>query len=220
MKSSEWVAVLIAGLGILGTLCAAAIAQVGEARRAQRATSAEAMRRHQDREDALAREAREALRGDYREVLRFLTRTRLFVMTLRRHLTGLEEWAASASDDSREVEDLEARSKILRLRLLEELPDVQSLVGVWAPASLLETFDEIYEFAPKISAVVTVAVHLKVSGRRSPEAMAEAVKAVDQLLDLLNQARINSGGCARTDRVYVTPAAARPTAMRQVSAFA
>lgn len=149
MDSTDAVAIVIAGLGIAGTLGGTLLAQLGEARRANRSSDAETIRREQDRQDALARERREALRNDYREIIRFVTRTRLFVMVLRDRLAGLEAYSASASDDSREVEDLEARSEMLRLRLLEELPDVQSLVGVWAPRSLLEIFDRIYAAGPK-----------------------------------------------------------------------
>lgn len=189
MDSSEWVAIVIAGLGIAGTLGGTFLAQIGEARRARRADQADAARREQDRQDTLDRERREAIRTDYREVLRFVTRTRLFVMVLRDRLAGLEPYSASASDDSREVEDIEARSEMLLRRFLEELPDVQSLVGVWAPESLLEIFDEIYDAGPKIRALVTVSLHLTFDGHRYAEGISEAIQAIERVLDLLNEAR-------------------------------
>lgn len=180
---------LIAALGILGTLGGTVVAQVGEAKRAKRAAQAEVVRRSQDRQDALDREVREAMRSDYREILRFVTRTRLFVMALRDRLAEFEAWSASASDDSREVEDLEARSEMLRVQLLEGLPDVHSLVGVWAPGSLLEIFDQIYNSGPNIKARVTIALHFNVAGERSAEGISEALEAVEHLIGLLNEAR-------------------------------
>ncbi len=162
---------------------------MSEAHRAKRAAQSEAVRRTQDRKDALSRETREAVRSDYREILRFVTRTRLFVMVLRDRVSGFEAWSASVSDDSREVEDLEARSEILRIRLLEELPDAQSLVGVWAPGSLLQVFDQIYNSGPDIRSRVTTALHFKCDGDRSAEAFSGALEAIEHLLDLLNEAR-------------------------------
>lgn len=106
MSASSWVAVLIAGLGILGTLAATALAQLGEGKRASRARQVEATRRAEDRQDALERERREAIRSDYRGILRFISRTRIFVLEMRARLTKLEDWSAHASSDAREVEDL------------------------------------------------------------------------------------------------------------------
>jgi hypothetical protein len=189
VNASNWVAVVIAGLGILGTLLATALAQRGEAKRANRALQAEAIRRAEDRRDALERERREAIRSDYREILRFVARTRLFVSEMRERLTELERWSAHTSSDAREVEDLEARAEILRRRFLDELPEVQSLVGAWAPANLIAIFDEIDDFGPKISAAMSTALHFKIDGKRLPEGNAKALSELDHLLVLLNQAR-------------------------------
>jgi hypothetical protein len=189
VNASNWVAVVIAGLGILGTLLATALAQRGEAKRVNRALQAEAIRRAEDRRDALERERREAIRSDYREILRFVARTRLFVSEMRERLTELERWSAHASSDAREVEDLEARAEILRRRFLDELPDVQSLVGAWAAANLIAIFDEIDDFGPKISAAMSTALHLKIDGKRLPEGNAKALGELDHLLALLNRAR-------------------------------
>ena len=108
---------------------------------------------------------------------------------MRARLAELEDWSAHASSDAREVEDLEARAGILRRRFLDELPDVQSLVGAWAPASLVALFDEIDDFGPKISATMSVALHFKVDGKRRPEATAAALGELDRLVTLLNKAR-------------------------------
>lgn len=155
MSTASWVPVLIAGLGILGTLSATLLGQRGEAKRADRLQQIEATRRTEDRRDALERERREAIRSDYREILRLVARTRLFVLEMRARLGELEYWSAHLSSDRREVEDLEARAEILRRRFLDELPDVQSLVGAWAPNNLIAIFDEIDDFGPKILAAVS-----------------------------------------------------------------
>jgi hypothetical protein len=189
MSASNWVAVLIAGLGIMGTLLATVLAQRGEAKRSDRVQQVEVARRAEDRRDALDRERREAIRSDYREVLRFVARTRLFVLEMRNRLNEIEYWTAHLSSDEREVEDLEVRTQILRRRFLDELPDVQSLVGAWGPVQLISTFDEIDNFGPKASSAVSVAVHLKFDGKRFPEAIAEALGDLDQLVSLLDQAR-------------------------------
>jgi hypothetical protein len=189
MSASGWVAVLIAGLGIIGTLLATVLAQRWEAKRSDRIQQIEAARRAEDRRDALDRERREAIRSDYREVLRFVARTRLFVLEMRNRLNELEYWSAHKSTDEREVEDLEARTQILRRRFLDELPDVQSLVGAWGPVKLISIFDEIDDFGPKASSAVSVAVHFKIDGKRFPEGIAKALGDLDQLLSLLDQVR-------------------------------
>jgi hypothetical protein len=189
VSASSWVAVLIAGLGILGTLSATVLAQRGEAKRANRMQQIEATRRAEDRRAALEKERRDAIRNDYREVLRFVARTRLFVLEMRNRLAELEYWSARLSTDEREVEDLEARTQILRRRFLDELPDVQSLVGAWGPVKLISIFDEIDDFGPKASSAVSTAVYFKVNGKRFPGAIDKALGELDQLLSLLGQAR-------------------------------
>jgi hypothetical protein len=189
MKASQWVAVLIAGLGIFGTLAATALAQWAEAKRAERARQVEAQRRQEDRRDALQRERREAIRSDYREILRFVARTRLFVLEMRARLAELEEWSAHASSDDREVEDLEARGEMLRRRFLDELPDVQSLVGAWAPDELISTFDEIDDFGPRVAAGMRAALHFKIDGRRFGEGIDDTLATLDELVALLDRAR-------------------------------
>jgi hypothetical protein len=183
------VAVLIAGLGITGTLSATVLAQRGEAKRASRAQDIESIRRSEDRRDALERERREAIRADYREILRFVARTRLFVLEMRERLAELEEWSAHASSDAREVEDLEARAAILRRQFLDELPDIQGLVGAWASSDLIGIFDEIDDFTTKIPAAISVALHLKLDGKRLPQGIPNALGQLDHLVTLLNQAR-------------------------------
>lgn len=189
MSASDWVAVLIAGMGILGTLAAAVLAQLGEARRTRRTREIEVIRRAEDRSDALARERREAIRSDYREILRFIARTRLFVLEMRARLAGLQDYSAHASSDAREVEDLEARAEILRRRFLDELPDVQSLIGAWAPQTLITLFDQIDDFGPRISAHMSVVLHFKVDGRRIAKGFDDLLNELDQLVTLLNRAR-------------------------------
>jgi hypothetical protein len=189
VRASEWVAVLIAGLGILGTLAATFLAQLGEAKRATRAQEIDATRRAEDRLDALARERREAIRSDYREILRFISRTRSFVLEMRVRLEALEDWSAHVSTDSREVEDLEVRAEILRRRFLDELPDVRSLVGAWAPDSLIAIFDEVDALGPEIAAYMSTALHFKVDGKRLTEDTAQTLGVLDRLVTLLNQAR-------------------------------
>ena len=110
MSESSWVAVLIATLGIVGTLAATFLAQRGESKRAERTSRTDEFRRAEDRQAAIDRERREADQTDYREILRFIASTRLFVHEIRQRLGELEAWSAEASSDTREVEDLEARS--------------------------------------------------------------------------------------------------------------
>jgi hypothetical protein len=97
MTSAGWVAVLVSVFGVLGTLCATLLAQRGEARRDERMSRMEEARRGRERADALARERREAIRGDYREVLRFVTHTRLFVLVLRQRFAEMESWTESGA---------------------------------------------------------------------------------------------------------------------------
>lgn len=78
---------------------------------------------------------------------------------------------------------------MLRVRLLEEVPDIQSLVGVWAPGDLLELFDQIYGFGPKVRALVTTSIHAKFEGRRLDGAISESLRAIERLLSLLNEVR-------------------------------
>jgi hypothetical protein len=189
MSASSWIPLLIAGLGILGTLSATVLAQRGEAKRADRLQQMEAIRRAEDRRDGLERERREAIRNDYREILRFVARTRLFALEMRARLGELEYWSAHLSTDKREVEDLEARAEILRRRFLDELPDVQSLVGAWAPNNLIAIFDEVDDFGPKITATVSTALHFKIGGERFPEAITKALGELDRLVALLEKAR-------------------------------
>jgi hypothetical protein len=108
---------------------------------------------------------------------------------MRSRLAELEYWSAHLSTDAREVEDLEARAQVLRRRFLDELPDVQSLVGAWGPVKLIAFFDEIDDFGPKIAATVSTAVHFKIDGKRLPEGIADALGELDQLVTLLTQAR-------------------------------
>jgi hypothetical protein len=123
------------------------------------------------------------------EILRFVAQTRLFVLEMRRRLAELEDWSARLSTDAREVEDLEARAQILRSRFLKELPDVQTSVGMLAPANVIAMFDEIYESGPRAASAVSVAVHLRVDGKRLREGIDMALGELDRLVTLLNQAR-------------------------------
>jgi hypothetical protein len=165
-------------MGILGTLGGTALAQRGEARRAARAQT-----------DALEKEQREVVREDCQKVLRFVADTRIFVLELRRRFVDIEDWSAHASSDAREVEDLEARAQMLRHRCIDELPDVQALVGVSAPDDVVTVFDEIARVWPRVVTGTTVSLHFKVDGKRLPSGIAEAVGHIDQLLALLKQAR-------------------------------
>lgn len=189
MTASDWVTIVVAALGIIGTLGATALAQRGDEKRALRDERAEAARRAQDRKDLIARERRDAVRADYREVLRFLSRTRLFVLEMRSRLAELEEWSSHVSSDAREVEDLEARAEILRRRFLDELPDMQTLVEAWAPEELVAIFDEIDDFGPKVAAGMNVALHFKVDGKRFAEGIDDFLRELDRLVNLLTSAR-------------------------------
>src|SRR5260370_35739716 len=128
MTAGDWVAVVIATIGILGTLAATVIAQRGEARRAQRAGTLEQSRRAEDREAALQQERRDAIRADYREILRFIAHTRLFVSEMKVRIEKLRSVTDHYSSDAREVEELEVRAERLRARLLDDLPEWQALV--------------------------------------------------------------------------------------------
>lgn len=189
VKASEWIPIAIAGLGILGTLSATVIAQRGEAERALRTQATDEARRAEARQDALQRERREAIRADYREVLRFLARTRHFVLELRFRLTNLEWVTAHLSTDAREVEDLEARAAILRQRFLDELPEIQTLVGAWGSDDVVALFDEIDDSTTKIPAALSAAVHFKVLGERQAFAVESGLAEIDKLLNVLKRAR-------------------------------
>src|SRR5688500_12488085 len=143
MDASNWVTVIVAGLGILGTPGATVIAHVLESTRAARLLEIEASRAAADRTHIAAREHRDASRADYREGLRFVALSRVFVAEMRRRLEELPSWTATLSSDAREVEDLEARAEHFRRRMLSELPDIQALVGVWGPERLIELFDDL-----------------------------------------------------------------------------
>lgn len=189
MEAAEWVALLIAGLGIFGTLAATLIAQRGEAKRAERTFSRDEARRAEDRRAAVERERREAFRSDYREVLRFVARTRLFVAEMRARLKNLEWVTAHYSSDAREVEDLEARAEMLRRRFLDDLPDIQALVGVWGSNDLVALFDDIDDFGTRIVAAISTGLHFKVSGQRQEFAVEAGLSEIDRLWDLLDKAR-------------------------------
>jgi hypothetical protein len=189
VEASDWVALVIAGFGILGTLAAITLAQRGEAKRAERSEALEATRREQDRRDALHRERREAIRADYLEVLQFVAATRLFVSEMRSRVQNLEWVTEHYSSDAREVEDLEARAAMLRRRFLDELPHVQALVGVWGSAPLIRVFDEMAEFGPRISATMSVALHFKFQDERQDVALNEAITTMSDLLGLLERAQ-------------------------------
>ena len=189
MEAAEWVALLIAGLGIFGTLAATLIAQRGEAKRAERTFSRDEARRAADGRGAVERERREALRSDYREVLRFVAGTRLFVAEMRARLNNLEWVTAHYSSDAREVEDLEVRAEMLRRRFLDDLPDIQALVGVWGSIDLVELFDDIDDFGIRIVAAISAGLHFKVSGERQDFAVEAGLSEIDRLLDLLDKAR-------------------------------
>lgn len=185
--AAEWVALLIAGLGIFGTLAATLIAQRGEGKRAERTFRREEAHRAEDRRAAVERERREALRSDYREVLRFVARARLFVAEMRARLKNLDH--ITDSSNVREVEDLEARAEMLRRRFLDDLPDVQALVGVWGSDDLMALFDEIDDFGTRIVAGLSAALHFKVSGQRQEFAVETALNEIDRFLDLLDTTR-------------------------------
>lgn len=189
MEAAEWVALLIAGLGIFGTLAATLIAQRGEAKRAERTFSREEAHRAEDRRAAVERERREALRSDYREVLRFVARTRLVVAEMRARLKNLEWITDHYSSDAREVEDLEARAEMLRRRFLDDLPDIQALVGVWGSDDLVALFDEIDDFGTRIVAGLSAALHFKVSGQRQEFAVEAGLNEIDRFLNLLDKTR-------------------------------
>ena len=56
-------------------------------------------------------------------------------------------------------------------------------------ANVIAVFDEIRESGPKAASAVSVAVHLKVDGRRLREGIDMALGELDHLVALLNQAR-------------------------------
>ncbi|QNJ91356.1 hypothetical protein HZU40_24590 [Mycolicibacterium fluoranthenivorans] len=178
MSSSDVVAVVIAGLGILGTLGGTLLAQRGEARRADRAQL-----------DALRKERREIVRAHYQEILQFVAEIRTFVLEMRSRLVELEEWSARASSDAREVEDLEARAHMLRTRCIKELPAVQALASTSAPDDVVVVFDEIARIWPEVVAGMSVALHFKVGGRRQKSDTESEVGRIDHFLGLLGQAR-------------------------------
>jgi hypothetical protein len=90
----------------------------------------------------------------------------------------------------------------LRRRFPDELPDVQSLVGAWAPDNLIAVYDEIDEFGPKIASHMSVALHFKVDGKRFGEGIDDAFGELDRLVTLLNQVRdfASSGAATRLIR--------------------
>lgn len=216
MDASDWVTVIVAALGIVGTLSATVIAHVLESKRAARLHAIEAVRTAAERADSTARERRDAIRSDYREVLRFVALTRGFVTEMRRRLEELPGWTATLSSDAREVEDLEARAELFRRRMLTELPDMQALVGVWGPQPLIGLFDDLAGFGPKVAASVSVGINFKYRNERFPAALDEAGGALDDVLALLERARElvqtelapdDSSGAADAEPTLARPAA-------------
>jgi len=78
---------------------------------------------------------------------------------------------------------------MLRRRCIDELPDIQALVGMSAPDDVVTVFDEIARIWPDVVTATTVSVHFKVGGKRFPDGIATALGRLDQLLALLGQAR-------------------------------
>jgi hypothetical protein len=189
LTAADWVLLVVAALGILGTLLATLIAQWGEARRTRRAQEIEDTRRAEDRRDALERERREAVRSDYRDALRFVARTRRFVIEMRKRLDELAYWTSHKSSDATEVEDLEARAAILRDSFRTDLRDVQAIVGAWSSDDLVGVFDAMDDYDIKVPAEISMAIHLKIDGVRSPDATQSALAVLDDLLGLLDRAR-------------------------------
>ncbi|KUH78190.1 hypothetical protein AU072_09605 [Mycolicibacterium novocastrense] len=162
----------------MSTLMATGLAQLAEGKRAKRT-----------RDDAIQKELREAKRNDYREILRFIAKTRLFVIEMRRRLEELEEWSAQASSDAREVEDLEARALMLRRQFIDELPGIQGLVGMSAPDEVIAIFDRIGSFGPEIAGGMQTVLHLKIDGKRYAKSIEAELGRLDQLVTLLTEAR-------------------------------
>ncbi len=121
--------------------------------------------------------------------MQFVAEIRTFVLEMRSRLVELEEWSAHASSDAREVEDLEARADMLRARCIKELPAVQALASTSAPDDVVVVFDVIARIWPVIVAGMSVALHIKVGGRRQKSATESEVGRIDHFLGLLGQAR-------------------------------
>jgi hypothetical protein len=189
LATANSVVLVVAALGIAGTLLATVIAQFGEARRTRRSQEVEDKRRAEDRREALQRERREAVRSDYRDALRFVARTRRFVIELRKRLDELAYWTAHKSDVDPEVEDLEARAAVLRDSFRTDLRDVQAIVGAWGSDDLVGVFDAMDDYDTKVPTAISIAIHLKFDGVRYPEATKHALEVLDDLLGLLDRAR-------------------------------
>lgn len=189
LATSDSVVLVVAALGIAGTLLATVIGQVGVAMHSRRAQEVEDRRRAEDRRDALQQQRREAVRADYRDALRFVARTRRFVIELRRRLDELAHWTANKSDVDREVEDLEARAAMLRDSFRTDLRDVQAIVGAWGNDDLIGAFDAMDDYDTKVPAGISTAIHMKFDGVRYPEATRAALEVLDELLRLLERAR-------------------------------
>lgn len=189
LATSDTVLVVVAALGIAGTLLATVIAQIGEVRRTRRAQEVEDKRRAEDRRDAQERERREAVRSDYRDALRFVARTRRFVTEMHKRLDELAYWTAHKTDVDREVEDLEARAAMLRESFRTDLRDVQAIVGAWGNDDLVGVFDAMDDYGSRVAAGISMAIHLKLDGVRNPEAALAASGLLNDLLKLLDQAR-------------------------------
>jgi hypothetical protein len=189
LAAADWVLLVVAAFGILGTLLATVIVQWGEARRTRRAQEIEDGRRAEDRRDALQRERREAVRSDYREALRFVARTRRFVTEMRKRLDELAYWSAHKDNDDREVEDLDARAVMLRDSFRTDLREVQATVGAWGSDDLVGVFDAMDEYDTKAPTAISMAIHFKIDDVRLPKATQDALAVLDDLLGLLDQAR-------------------------------
>jgi hypothetical protein len=189
LTAAEWVLLVVAALGILGTLLATVIAQWGEAKRTRRAQEIEDRRRAEDRRDALRRERREAVRSDYRDVLRFVARTRLFVIDMRKRLDELAYWTAHKDSVDREIEDLEARATMLRASFRTDLRDMHAIIGAWGNGDLVGVLDAMDEYDTKVPTGISMAIHFKIDGAPFPEATQAALAVLDDLLRLLDQAR-------------------------------
>ena len=188
LTAADWVLLVVAALGILGTLLATVIVQWGEARRTRRAQQIEDRRRAEDRRDALERERREAVRTDYRDALRFVARTRRFVIEIRKRLDELAYWSDHKDNDAREVEDWRPGNDF-RDSFRTDLRDVQAIIGAWGSDDLVGVFDAMDESNTKVPVGISTAIHLKFDGVRFPDATQAALAMLDDLLGLLDQAR-------------------------------
>lgn len=109
---SDTALVIVACVGVGGTLTASAVAQLGEGRRTKKRVAVEEKRRQEDRADAIARERRERNYADHAQILVFVVEVRSIASVVSRDCSTMCSLPES-SWESRHVYSIDNMAKYL-----------------------------------------------------------------------------------------------------------